>query len=267
MLTVIKFGGSILAHGVPDSLIADIAKLNPRETVVVHGGGPEVNELSRRLGVEPRFVVSPDGIRSRYTDSESMEIFVMAMKGKINSEIVMKLLANGVKVAGIAGMDAGTIVAQRKKKLLTVNDKGRKMVIEGGYTGTIQDVSGVLLETMLSSGIMPVVSPIALGTEFEALNIDGDRAAAGIAGKLGTVVLILLTNVDGLLRNGSVVPHLNLEEAQAEIKKVGNGMDKKILAATEAIKAGVDRVVIANGLVDDPVTRALNNVGTVITRD
>lgn len=267
MLTVIKFGGSILAHGVPDSLIADIAKLNPSETIVVHGGGPEVNELSRRLGVKPRFVVSPDGIRSRYTDSETMEIFVMAMKGKINSEIVMKLSANGVKAAGIAGTDAGTIVAQRKKKLLTVNDKGRKMVIEGGYTGTIQGVSGVLLETMLGSGIMPVVSPIALGTEFEALNIDGDRAAAGVAGKLRTLVLILLTNVDGLLRNGNIVPHLNLEEAQAEIKKVGNGMDKKILAATEAIKAGVDKVVIANGLVDDPVTKALNNVGTVITRD
>ncbi len=267
MLTVVKFGGSILAHGVPDSLIADIAKLNPEETVVVHGGGPEVNELSRRLGVEPRFVVSPDGIRSRYTDSETMEIFVMAMKGKINTEIILKLSANGVRAAGISGTDAGTIVAQRKKKLLTVNDRGRRMVIEGGYTGTIQDVSSVLLKTILSSGIMPVVSPIALGTEFEALNIDGDRAAAGIAGKLTANALILLTNVDGLLRDGNVVPHLNLEEAYAEIKKVGNGMDKKILAATEAIKAGVDKVVIANGLVNDPVTRAFNNVGTVITRD
>ena len=141
------------------------------------------------------------------------------------------------------------------------------MVIEGGYTGTIQDVSSVLLKTILSSGIMPVVSPIALGTEFEALNIDGDRAAAGIAGKLTANALILLTNVDGLLRDGNVVPYLNLEEAYAEIKKVGNGMDKKILAATEAIKAGVDKVVIANGLVNDPVTRAFNNVGTVITRD
>ena len=125
----------------------------------------------------------------------------------------------------------------------------------------------MLLESMLTSGIMPVVSPIALGTEFEALNIDGDRAAAGIAGKLRANVLILLTNVDGLLRNGNVVPHLNLEEAHEEIKKVGNGMDKKILAATEAIKAGVNKVVIANGLVSDPVTRALNNIGTVITHD
>lgn len=267
MINVIKIGGSILANGLPDNLLDGLAKLDASDTIIVHGGGPTVTSLSERMGIESKFTVSPSGIRSRYTDSNTMEAFIMAMKGKLSAEIALKLLSKGVPAAGFAGIDGGTIVAERKKKLLTINEKGRKFAIEGGYTGSIVEVNETLLRALLSSGIMPVISPIALGTEFEALNVDGDRAAARIAGKIGAENLILLTDVDGLMRDGAVVPRMTHAEAREEMKKTGNGMDKKVLASTEALELGVKRVIIANGLVADPIVNALKGIGTVITND
>ena len=234
--------------------------------VVVHGGGPTVTALCNDLGIEPRFITSPEGIRSRLTDSETIQAYVMAMKGKINTDIVLALQRHGVNAAGISGIDGPTLIAERKKRLLTINERGRKMFVEGGYTGRITRVHTKLLDGLISDGFSPVVSPIAMSGEYEPLNVDGDRAASSIAGALKADRLILLTNVDGVILDGEIVTGLTENEIPVLMKKVGNGMDKKLMAAGEALYSGCREVIISNGNLADPVKNALVSPNRTVIR-
>jgi len=183
-MIVIKFGGSVL-YDLHPSIIEDIRQISlNQKMVLVHGGGKEVTNIATKLGKEQRFIVSPTGIRSRYTDKETAEIYTMVMSGKINKIIVRMLVEAGIRAVGISGIDGNTLKAIRKTKLTVLNEKGRKMIIEGGYTGKISSVETSLLNTLTDGGFLPVVSPIALSENYEYLNVDGDRAAAYIAGNL-----------------------------------------------------------------------------------
>ena len=256
-MITIKIGGSVVDNLHPTT-ISDIKKIVEQEGVVlVHGGGKEVTKVSKELGKEPKFVVSPGGIKSRYTDKETAEIFTMVMSGKINKTIVGMLQKNGINAIGLSGIDGKIIQAERKKKLLIVNEKGRKQAIDGGYTGKITNVNGALLKSLLELGYTPVISPIALSEEFDFLNVDGDRAAAYVAGKIQSDKVLFLTNVDGLLMDEKLVNSLTLEEAKAIIPKIGFGMEKKILAATEALDMGVKEALIANGQRENPISAAI----------
>ena len=256
-MITIKIGGSVVDNLHPTT-ISDIKKIVEQEGVVlVHGGGKEVTKVSKELGKEPKFVVSPGGIKSRYTDKETAEIFTMVMSGKINKTIVCMLQKNGINAIGLSGIDGKIIQAERKKKLLIINEKGRKQAIDGGYTGKITNVNASLLKLLLEQGYTPVISPIAISEEFEFLNVDGDRAAAYVAGKIQSDKVLFLTNVDGLLMDEKLVNSLTLDEAKAIIPKIGFGMEKKILAATEALDMGVKEALIANGQRENPISAAI----------
>ena len=256
-MITIKIGGSVVDNLHPTT-ISDIKKIVEQEGVIlVHGGGKEVTKVSKELGKEPKFVVSPGGIKSRYTDKETAEIFTMVMSGKINKTIVCMLQKNGINAIGLSGIDGKIIQAERKKKLLIINEKGRKQAIDGGYTGKITNVNASLLKLLLEQGYTPVISPIAISEEFDFLNVDGDRAAAYVAGKIQSDKVLFLTNVDGLLMDEKLVNSLTLDEAKAIIPKVGFGMEKKILAATEALDMGVKEALIANGQRENPISAAI----------
>jgi acetylglutamate/LysW-gamma-L-alpha-aminoadipate kinase len=256
-MITIKIGGSVVDNLHPTT-ISDIKKIVEQEGVVlVHGGGKEVTKVSKELGKEPKFVVSPGGIKSRYTDKETAEIFTMVMSGKINKTIVGMLQKNGINAIGLSGIDGKIIQAKRKKKLLIINEKGRKQAIDGGYTGKITNVNASLLKSLLEQGYTPVISPIAISEEFDCLNVDGDRAAAYVAGKIQSDKVLFLTNVDGLLMDEKLVKSLTLDEAKAIIPKIGFGMEKKILAATEALDMGVKEALIANGQRENPISAAI----------
>jgi len=256
-MITIKIGGSVVDNLHPTTIL-DIKKIVKQEGVVlVHGGGKEVTKVSKELGKEPKFVVSPSGIKSRYTDKETAEIFTMVMSGKINKTIVGMLQKNGINAIGLSGIDGKIIQAERKKKLLIINEKGRKQAIDGGYTGKITNVNAALLKSLLEQGYTPVISPIALSEEFDFLNVDGDRAAAYVAGKIQSDKVLFLTNVDGLLMDEKLVKSLTLEEAKAIMPKIGFGMEKKILAATEALDMGVKEALIANGQRENPISAAI----------
>jgi len=256
-MITIKIGGSVVDNLHPTT-ISDIKKIVEQEGVVlVHGGGKEVTKVSKELGKEPKFVVSPGGIKSRYTDKETAEIFTMVMSGKINKTIVRMLQKNGINAVGLSGIDGKIIQAERKKKLLIINEKGRKQAIDGGYTGKITNVNASLLKSLLEQGYTPVISPIAISEESEFLNVDGDRAAAYVAGKIQSDKVLFLTNVDGLLMDDKLVTSLTLKEAKAIMPKVGFGMEKKILAATEALDMGVKEALIANGQKENPISAAI----------
>jgi acetylglutamate/LysW-gamma-L-alpha-aminoadipate kinase len=204
-------------------------------------------------------VTSPSGIKSRYTDKETAEIFTMVMAGRINKSIVQMLQKNGINAIGLSGVDAKVIQAERKKKLLIVNDKGRKQAIDGGYTGKIKEINSSLIKSLLDQGLTPVISPIAISEESDFLNVDGDRAAAYVAGKVGTDKVLFITNVDGLLMDDKLVTKLTLAEAKEIRPKIGPGMEKKILASTEALDMGVKEALIANGQKENPISSAISH--------
>ncbi|MFB3114112.1 MAG: [LysW]-aminoadipate/[LysW]-glutamate kinase [Nitrosopumilaceae archaeon] len=256
-MITIKIGGSVIDNLHPTT-ISDIKKVVEREGVIlVHGGGKEVTKVSEQLGKEPKFIVSPSGIKSRYTDQETVEIFTMVMAGKINKTIVRLLQKNGINAIGLSGVDAKVLQAERKKKLLIINEKGRKQAIDGGYTGKITEVNAKFVKSLLEQGYTPVISPIAISEEYDFLNVDGDRAAAYVAGKVQTDKVLFITNVDGLLMDDKLVTDLSLAEAKEIRPKVGFGMEKKILAATEAIDMGVKEALIANGQKENPISSAI----------
>ncbi len=258
-MITIKIGGSVVDDLHP-STILDIKKISEKEgLIIVHGGGKEVTKVCEQLGKEPKFVTSPSGIKSRYTDQETVEIFTMVMSGRINKTIVRMLQKNGINAVGLSGIDGRIIEAERKKKLLIVNEKGRKQAIEGGYTGKISNVNDSLIKSLLDQGFTPVISPIALSEESEFLNVDGDRAAAYVAGKVQSDKVLFITNVDGLLMDEKLVQNLTLEEAKELRPKISFGMEKKILAATEALDMGVKEAIIANGQRVNPISSAISH--------
>ncbi|HXW11707.1 MAG TPA: [LysW]-aminoadipate/[LysW]-glutamate kinase [Nitrososphaeraceae archaeon] len=258
-MIVIKFGGSVLYELHP-SIIEDLHQISKNERMVlVHGGGNEVTNMATKLGKEQKFIVSPSGIRSRFTDKETAEIYTMVMSGKINKIIVKMMVEAGIKAVGISGIDAGILRAIRKSKLTVLNEKGRKMIIEGGYTGKIQSVETSLLNILTEKGYLPVVSPIALSENYEFLNVDGDRAAAYIAGNLKADKVIFLTNVNGLHLDDKLVKSLTASQAKESMPKIGFGMEKKILASTEALMLGAKEVIISSGKVLNPITSAISH--------
>ena len=266
-MITIKIGGSVVDE-LHSSTISDLKKVSQKEKIIlVHGGGKEVTRISEALGKEQKFIISPGGIKSRYTDKETVEIFTMVMSGKINKMIVGMLQKNGINAVGLSGIDGQIIQAERKKKLIVINEKGRKMAIDGGYTGKITNVNSGLVKSILDQGYLPVISPIAISEEFDFLNVDGDRAAAYVAGKMHSDKILFLTNVDGLLMNDKLVKSLSLAEAKELLPKIGFGMEKKILAATEALEMGVKQALIANGQKENPISTAIANENcTVITK-
>ncbi|MFB3047772.1 MAG: [LysW]-aminoadipate/[LysW]-glutamate kinase [Nitrosopumilaceae archaeon] len=256
-MITIKIGGSVVDNLHPTTIL-DIKKIAEQEGVIlVHGGGKEVTKVSKQLGKEPKFVVSPSGIKSRYTDKETAEIFTMVMSGRINKMIVRMLQKNGINAIGLSGVDGKLIQADRKKKLLITNEKGRKQAIDGGYTGKITDVNSSLVKLLLDQGYTPVISPIAISEDSDFLNVDGDRAAAYVAGKVSSDKVLFLTNVDGLFMDEKLVNNLTLAEAKEMRPKIGFGMEKKILAATEALDMGVTEALIANGQKENPISAAI----------
>ena len=200
MLIVVKVGGSILKE-VPPEIVSDIKKVldEGNKLVLVHGGGKGVTAIASKLGKEQKFVYSPQGFRSRYTDKETMEIFTMVMAGKINKSLVSALQKQEIPIVGLSGLDGYLLRAERKKRLIIVNEQGRKQVIDGGYTGKVKEVNASLLKLLVDNGYVPLVSPVAVSEENEPLNVDADRTAANIAGALKADKLVLLTDVDGLM--------------------------------------------------------------------
>ena len=265
-MIVVKIGGSVV-DGLHLTTLQDIKNISEKyKLVIVHGGGKEVTNIATKLGKQQRFIVSPSGVKSRYTDKETAEIYTMVMSGRINKAIVGMLLRQGIKAAGITGIDGCLLKAQRKKKLLIVNEKGRKMAIDGGYTGKIYSVDPLLVHALLDQGYIPVISPVAISEEFDFLNVDGDRAAAYVAAGLKSDMVIFITNVNGLMLEDKLVTNLTLEQANAVLSKIGYGMEKKVIACKEAIEMGVNESIIASGKVENPISAAIaHNNCTVIT--
>jgi acetylglutamate/LysW-gamma-L-alpha-aminoadipate kinase len=262
---VVKIGGS---KGINlDYILEDLARQR-EPLVLVHGASDELNQISAQLGKPPRMVTSPSGYTSRYTDPETLDIFAMIYCGKINLRIVERLQRLGVNAVGLSGVDGRLLEGQRKAAIRIV-EEGRVRMLRDDYTGKVEKANVDFLRLLLDHGYLPVISPPAISYEGEAINVDGDRAAAVIANALGADRLIILSNTPGFLRNvdeeGSLIQELDRAGIEDAIERYAQGrMKKKLLGAREALEEGVKTVVLADGRIERPVTAALSGQGTVI---
>jgi len=264
---VVKVGGSV---GIDlDAVCDDVAALwqGGRPVVLVHGGSERTNQVATALGHPPRFVTSPSGHTSRYTDAETMEVFLMVYCGAVNKRIVERLQRRGVGAVGLSGLD-GRILEGRHKRSVRSVEAGKTRVLHGDHTGTVERVNGALLQLLLDAGHLPVLTPPAASVEGVAINVDGDRAAAAVAAALGATDLVILSNVPGLLADlhdeASLIAAVTRSGVDDAITHAGGRMKKKLLGAAEAIDGGVGRVVIGDARIATPITAALAGRGTVV---
>jgi len=266
-IIVVKLGGT---EGVDFSAIcADAAELlaQGQKLVFVHGGSAEANSLGEALGTPPKFITSPSGYTSRYTNRETLEVFLMAVNGKVNSLLTEQLQGLGINAFGLSGMDGQLMVATRKESVQSV-ENGKRKIIRDDYTGKIEMVNSELLMTLLNMDYLPVIAPVAVSQKGEALNVDADRAAAMVASALKAETLILLTAVPGLMEKfpdeSTLIRSLPQAKLPAALEMAQGRMKKKVLGAEEALQGGVGKVIFADGRVEKPISNALSGKGTTI---
>jgi len=236
------------------------------DVVLVHGGSEEIDRLGTALGRPAEHYTSPSGVVSRRCDPAQLETVVLALAGKVQTDLVAGLGARGVRAVGLSGVDGRLLVARRKTGARAVVD-GRVVHLADDRAGTVERVDVQLLRGMIALGVVPVVGPPAVTAEGEVVNVDADAVAASVAVGLGAEALLLLTNVPGLLRSpddpASVVAEIPRAQFGRLAELAQGRMKKKLRAARAALDGGVGRVVIASSRVDAPIRRALAGEGTV----
>ena len=235
---VVKYGGNAMINDeLKDAVMSDIVlmQLVGINVVLVHGGGPEISAMLKKIGKESKFVGG-----MRYTDQETMDIVQQVLAGKVNKDLVQLLEAQGGKAVGLCGMDGSML-------------KADKLEDDLGFVGEIREVNSEIIENAAKNGYIPVVSTVASGYHGEAYNINADVAAARIAAELGAMKLILMTDVRGLLRDkedeSTIIPVVNVSDV-SRLKKEGiisGGMIPKIDCCVDAVRRGVGRAHIIDG--------------------
>ena len=241
---VVKYGGSAMVdERIKELMMKDIAllKLLGIEIVLVHGGGPFINENLQRLNKQPEFI---EGLR--VTDEETMEIVEMVLSGKINKEIVNDIQKNGIPSVGISGKDGMTL-------------KARKLLANGvdiGFVGEIESVDTKVIECLLGCGMLPVVAPVGRDEEGNTYNVNADYAAVAIASALNAQKLVFITDVKGVMKDindtDSLITLMNISEARENIEKgiISGGMIPKVECCIDAVESGVKTVHIIDGRVE-----------------
>ena len=258
-IVVVKYGGNAmvnetLKHQVMEDIV--LLSLIGVKTVLVHGGGPEISETMQRLGKKAEFV---DGLR--VTDQETVDIVQMVLAGKINKTLVNLLQMNGGKAMGISGMDGRLIEARIKDERL-------------GYVGDVVHVNIEPVTDLLEKGYIPVISTIGCDRDGNTYNINGDTAAAHIAGALGAERLIMLTDIAGILRDrndpASLIPAITIDEAR-QLRADGvisGGMIPKVECCIDAIHRGVKNAIIMDGRIPHSILMEIltdEGAGTMVS--
>lgn len=256
-ILVIKYGGNAMTNEeLKDAVMNDIVLLSlvGIKVVLVHGGGPEINDMLKRLGIESRFV---NGLR--YTDDTTIDVVKMVLSGKVNKELVQLLAQHKGNAVGLCGIDGGMLIAEKKK-----TDDGQDL----GWVGEITKVNTKPILDALDNGNVPVIATVATDENGNTYNINADTAAAQIAAELGAENLILMTDIAGLLRDkddpSTLISKVNVSEVPF-LKRQGiisGGMIPKIDCCVEAVRRGVNKTVIIDGRVPHSILiEILSNEG------
>jgi acetylglutamate kinase len=264
---IIKFGGNAMGNqALADAFAQDIVYLKQSgvNPIVVHGGGPQIAAMLKKLAITDSFV---HGLR--VTDKPTVEVVEMVLAGTINKEIVAAIHRQGGKAVGISGKDANLMIA---KKITEMPDPESNIIkaVDLGYVGDPDVVDPHIVEVISSSGLIPVIAPIGVSRSGETMNINGDTFASALAAKMKAKRLLLLTDIAGVLdKDKKLIPELTVSEARALIRNgtISGGMIPKIEGCIDVVEAGVDAVTIIDGRVPHCVLLELfteHGVGTMV---
>lgn len=241
-IVVIKYGGNAMTNEeLKDAVMSDIVLLSlvGIKPVLVHGGGPEINDMLKRVGIESRFI---NGLR--YTDAETAEIVRMVLAGKVNKELVSHLARHQGKALGLCGIDGMMIKAHKKES-----------EVDLGYVGEIDDIDTKPILDALDNGYVPVIATVACDEQGQVYNINADTAASRIASSLNAENLILMTDIKGLMRDkddpSTFIPYVHVSEVPFMKRQgiISGGMIPKIECCVEAVRRGVKKTCIIDGRV------------------
>lgn len=267
---VIKYGGHAMVEDrLKDSFAQDVVLLkyigiNP---VIVHGGGPQIGQMLKKIGKESLF---REGMR--VTDEETMDIVEMVLAGKVNKDIVKLINNHGGKAVGLSGKDAGLIEATKMHIYKYQGDDQPPEIIDIGLVGEVKRINGEIIRILEKSQIIPVIAPVGVGPNGETFNINADLVAGAVAGELKAAKLILMTDVAGVLdKNGQLISSLTMTEALEliEAEAVKGGMIPKLRCAVDALNSGVSKVHIIDGRLPHAVLLEIftdSGIGTEIVR-
>tara|TARA_Y100000815_G_scaffold190167_1_gene173570 strand:- start:19543 stop:20460 length:918 start_codon:yes stop_codon:yes gene_type:complete len=268
---VVKYGGNAMGDAsLGQAFAQDIALLKQSgvNPVVIHGGGPQIGAMLKKMGIESKF---EGGLR--VTDRATVEIVEMVLAGSINKEIVAMINAAGEWAIGLCGKDGNMVFAEKARKTMTDPDSNIERILDLGFVGEPVEVDRTLLDLLARSEMIPVIAPVAPGRDGHTYNINADTFAGAIAGSLAASRLLFLTDVPGVLdKNGELIKQLTISEAKALIKDgtISGGMIPKVETCIEALQRGVKGVVIVNGKVAHAVLLELfteHGAGTLIVHD
>jgi len=271
---VIKYGGSAMINRelkeavMNDIILMKLIGINP---VLVHGGGPEINSFLDRIGKTFTFV---NGLR--VTDSETMEIVEMVLVGKVNKEIVSLVNSFGGKAVGFSGKDGNLIIARRTTATVK-NEQGAAVEYDLGFVGDVDTINPEIVETVIKKGYIPIIAPIGVGRDGKSYNINADYVAGAIATSLRADKLMLLTDVEGIMRDqkdpASLISSLKLSEVEGLIDAgvIASGMIPKVECCVKALKGGVSTTHIIDGRLPHSILLEVftdQGIGTmVVTRE
>lgn len=266
---VVKYGGAAMVDErlkdgfAKDIVLLDYIGINP---IVVHGGGPQIGEVLKKMGIKSRF---HQGLR--ITDEQTMDVVEMVLVGDINKDIVSLINRHGGRAVGLSGKDGGLIRAKKLPKEKVTFDQKTPEVIDLGRVGNVKQVDPSVLKTLDDARFIPVVAPVGVDDKGEALNINADLVAGAIAAAIGAEKLVLLTDVDGIKdREGELMSSIKKGEARKLIEEqvIRGGMIPKVECALKAVDAGVKSAHIIDGRVQHAVLLEIftdKGVGTVIS--
>ncbi len=267
-IVVVKYGGH--AMGDPELSEAFARDVTMLETsgvrpVVVHGGGPQIGEMLKKLDIQSEFRAG-----LRVTDKRTVHVVEMVLAGSINKEIVMAINAEGGKAVGLSGKDGNMVVAEKVTRTEVDPDSNIEKVIDLGFVGEPKRVNRAVIDMLLGAELIPVIAPVAPGADGETYNVNADTFAGAIAGALGAARLLFLTDVPGVLdKDGKLIKQLTVAEVKALIADgtVHGGMIPKVETCIDALNRGVEGVVILNGRTPHAVLLELftdHGAGTLI---
>ena len=244
---VVKYGGHAMHEGVPTEFAQDVVLMKQTgiNPVVVHGGGPQIGAMLKKLNIASSFV---DGLR--VTDAATMEIVEMVLSGSINKQIVTGINAAGGRAVGVSGKDGNLIMARKAERTRLDPATNKRVPVDLGFVGEPERVDAEVLRMIMNSDLIPVVAPIGVDAKGQTYNINADTVAGAVAGAIAAERLVLLTDVDGVLdREGKVIPHLKVAQAKALIADgtISGGMIPKVETALDAVENGVHAAVILDG--------------------
>jgi acetylglutamate kinase len=268
-VVVVKYGGH--AMGDPELAKAFARDITLLETsgvrpVVVHGGGPQIGQMLDKLGIRSEF---RGGLR--VTDKPTVEVVEMVLAGSINKEIVMAINAEGGKAVGLSGKDGNMVFAEKVTRTEVDPDSNIEKVIDLGFVGEPRTINRAVIDMVLGAELIPVIAPVAPGTDGHTYNVNADTFAGAIAGALGAARLLFLTDVAGVLdKKGTLLRELTVAQAKALITDgtISGGMIPKVETCIDALDRGVEGVVILNGKTPHAVLLELftdHGAGTLIT--